>query len=69
MPGISFLESFVVLFFILFLYFIPSIVAAYRMHSKSTAIRVLNILAGWTLIGWVVATVWAYTEDNRKERK
>jgi len=64
MHGVSFFEVFV----ILFLYFIPSIVAAYRKHSKSTAIRVLNILAGWTFVGWIVAVVWAYTEDNRKEK-
>ena len=24
----------------------------------------LNILLGWTVIGWVVALVWALTKDN-----
>lgn len=49
----------------IYVYFLPAIVAHKRAHSKFTAIFVLNILMGWTFIGWVVAIVWAYTEDNQ----
>ena len=41
------------------LYFAPAIVALMRRHRQSAAIIVLNVFLGWTLIGWVVALVWA----------
>jgi hypothetical protein len=40
-----------------------------RKHSKATSIRILNLLAGWTFLGWVAAAVWAYTENNRPDEK
>ena len=43
------------------LYFVPWIVAARRRHPNTQAIAVLNVLAGWTFLGWVVAIVWAST--------
>jgi RsiW-degrading membrane proteinase PrsW (M82 family) len=44
---------------ILILYFLPTFVAEIRHHPQKVAIAVLNLLLGWTLIGWVVALVWA----------
>lgn len=44
---------------ILSIYFIPSFVAAKRNHIQKKSILILNIFLGWTLIGWVVALVWA----------
>ncbi len=41
------------------LYFIPAIVASKRDHQNATAIGILNLLLGWTIIGWVGALVWA----------
>lgn len=47
------------------LYLLPCI-AAYRMkHPNATAIAILNVCLGWTLIGWVGALVWAYTNQKR----
>ena len=43
------------------LYFLPSVCAFRRRHHQRGAILALNILAGWTAIGWVVAFVWAFT--------
>jgi len=43
------------------LYFLPTIVG--RNKKNLTAIFVLNFFLGWTLIGWVVALVWACTND------
>lgn len=49
-----------VLFIIItFMYFIPTVVAAKRGKANTTAIFVLNLLLGWTFIGWVVALIWA----------
>jgi len=58
-------KTFFIIIFIFIIYFTPSFISYHRKHSKAVAIRVLNILAGWTFIGWVIAAVWAYTEDNR----
>jgi len=44
-------------------YLLPTIVAALRRHRNAPAIAVLNILAGWTLIGWVGALVWSLYRD------
>ena len=43
------------------IYFIPTIVAYNRDHHNKTAIIVLNIVAGWLLIGWIVALIWSCT--------
>jgi Superinfection immunity protein len=40
-------------------YFIPSVIAFWRTHHSKVAILTLNILLGWSGIGWVVALVWA----------
>jgi hypothetical protein len=45
------------------LYFLPAIIAFARSKRDSGAILVLNLLLGWTAIGWVIALVWALKED------
>jgi hypothetical protein len=44
------------------IYAIPSIIAFNRGHQNATAILALNILLGWTFLGWVGSLVWALTE-------
>ena len=44
-------------------YFLPTILAFARNKRDTTAILVLNILLGWTVIGWVIALVWALKQD------
>jgi len=44
------------------LYFLPSFIAWNKRSSG--AIIALNILLGWTFIGWVVALVWSLTADQ-----
>jgi hypothetical protein len=44
------------------LYFLPSIVG--QKKKNAGAIFALNLLLGWTLIGWVVAFVWAVTVET-----
>lgn len=46
------------------LYFLPAIVGSARKHKNATAIWVLNIFLGWTVIGWVAALVWAFTDPG-----
>ena len=51
------------LFIGVLLYFLPFVVAVNRGHKNATAIFVLNLFLGWTMIGWVVALVWSFTKD------
>jgi hypothetical protein len=45
--------------FALAFYFAPAIIAAARNTHNSTAILLLNIFMGWTIIGWFVALLMA----------
>lgn len=45
------------------LYFLPTIMACKLEKTNKFAIFLLNCLLGWTLIGWVVAIVWANTKE------
>jgi hypothetical protein len=52
---------------VLAVYLLPSI--AGRRKWKAGAITWLNLLLGWTVIGWVVAMLWAMkADDGRAER-
>jgi len=44
-------------------YLLPTIVASKRRHRNRKTILVINLLLGWTTIGWIVAMVWAFTSD------
>jgi len=44
-------------------YFLPSIVALVRGKRDSLSICLLNFFLGWTLIGWIIALVWAFKVD------
>ena len=52
-----------ILFVLLFPYFLPTIIAIVRRKLNAGGIFVLNLLLGWTLIGWVGALVWALSAD------
>ena len=45
------------------LYFVPSIVATTKKKRNTGAIFAVNLFLGWTVIGWIVAMVWALTND------
>lgn len=40
-------------------YLLPWAIAATRGKSNSVAIALVNLFAGWTLVGWIVALVMA----------
>ena len=42
-------------------YFLPAIIASERRHRERGPIFVLNLLLGWSFVGWVVALVWSLT--------
>jgi hypothetical protein len=43
------------------LYFLPIIIAVARHKRNIVGIVLVNVLLGWTFIGWIVALVWAFT--------
>ena len=43
------------------LYFLPGIIASSRGHHNAPAIWILNLLLGWTFLGWAGAMIWAFT--------
>lgn len=49
-------------------YFLPMFVAIERRHRNAAAIVTLNILLGWTFLGWVAALVWALTNPPSAQR-
>jgi hypothetical protein len=49
-------------------YFLPSLIAGIRHHHNTGAVFVLNLLLGWTLVGWVAAMVWAHTRVRQSTR-
>ena len=57
----------IVLAFLLALYCTPAIIASARGHRNSGAIWALNILLGWSFIGWVAAFVWAFTKPQASQ--
>lgn len=45
----------------LVLYFVPTLIALHRQHRQKLAIFALNLLLGWTFLGWAAAVVWSLT--------
>lgn len=49
----------IIIIIFLGLYFTPSFIAHFRKHPNLVGIFVLNLLLGWTLIGWIIALIWS----------
>ena len=45
-------------------YFLPFAIAFHKKRVNTGAIFALNLFLGWSLIGWVVALVWALKEEQ-----
>jgi Superinfection immunity protein len=51
------------LLFACLMYFLPTIIG--RDKSDAGLIFVVNLLLGWTVVGWIVAFIWACAADTR----
>jgi hypothetical protein len=49
----------VVVVILLAVYFFPAVIAYRRNHQGMLAIVLLNLLLGWTGVGWLGALAWA----------
>lgn len=52
---------------ILFFYFLPTLVAVFRQHHNTFAIFLLNLLLGWTALGWIIALIWSVTMVQKRQ--
>lgn len=59
------MDGFLFLGFMLLMYFLPAVVSNSRNHKNKPAIIVLNLFLGWTMIGWVAAMIWAFTDNTK----
>lgn len=53
---------------VILLYFIPAILAICYDNKNVVAIFALNFALGWTVIGWILALVWALAEVGNAKR-
>ncbi len=58
----------IAMIFIVFVYFYPTYVAWSRCHKNLKSLSLLNIFFGWTLIGWVLALIWAYLTEQQAQK-
>ena len=54
---------------LILLYYIPAGIAYLRRHRQRLTILILNLLGGWSGIGWLAAIVWACTSDETTYRR
>ena len=53
--------------FALPIYFVPTIIAAIRKTRNLMTIILLNLLVGWTFLGWVASLVWAIVDEKKTQ--
>lgn len=51
---------------ILPVYFLPTLIAFIRRKTNRLPIFLLNLFAGWTVLGWIGALIWGATSDKGK---
>lgn len=51
--------NFALVMALLALYLLPSIIAGVRSHARWLPIQLVNVLLGWSVIGYAVALVWS----------
>ena len=44
---------------IVVIYMLPTLIAFGREHPRRQDVALVNILLGWTLIGWIAVFLWA----------
>jgi hypothetical protein len=62
--GVPMIYMWLLMILAIALYFMPTIVAGYRHHNSLMLIMVLNILLGWTMLGWLALLIWACFGDQ-----
>lgn len=61
--GASGIPMLIVWIYSVLLYFLPVITAQRRHHREVAPIAIVNLVFGWTIIGWVIALIWSCTSN------
>ena len=48
------------------MYVAPAVVAIWRRHPARARIIAVNLLSGWTGVGWIVALVWSIRRVDKR---
>jgi hypothetical protein len=48
------------------IYLLPAFIAHLGGHPRAREITLLNFLAGWLVLGWLAALIWALVGKRRK---
>ena len=59
----------VFIFLGILVYFLPAINGYTRKHPKRDLILLVDLLLGWSLIGWLIALIWSYSGPNYSKVK
>lgn len=46
------------------MYWLPTIVAIVRQTHSALGVAALNFFLGWTVIGWILALLWALAASS-----
>ena len=49
------------------IYFLPTVIGSKRGLSSQGALFLVNLLCGWTALGWIVCLIWAATGATRAQ--
>ena len=47
------------------LYLLPALIAYQRAHHQRLAVFIVNLLLGWSVLGWIAALIWACTATRQ----
>jgi hypothetical protein len=59
--------GFILLALIISLYFLPAIIGGKRGINASGALFFVNLIFGWTVLGWLVCLIWAASGATRAQ--
>lgn len=59
---------FLFLLILLFFYFLPAVIASNRNTKHGGMIVFINLVFGWTVLGWIAALIWAIDGSKKVAR-
>ena len=66
-PDAVFYAVLIIIYVVLALiYFLPALVAWRRKSPNLVTVLIVNLLAGWTVIGWLLPLWWAFKREKFK---
>lgn len=57
------LKDYLIFWVLVDIYFLPTLIAAFKRRSDLFHIVAINLLTAWSIIGWVVAMIIAVADD------